>query len=213
MARTHGGTSRISPTEGRFGWLLSCGRWLWLNSSYTVGADVFLPPHMLCFAQVDMAMHLLPCRTQSINDGISEQLNGLLMRSVNPSGGRLVHGSLSVPFLAFALFSFASFTACASAICRYSPEIGGVVLSYDKVKPLSDTAQIFFERPLLHFSVSVRLLVFAPEVRAPAAAAVVVLLAPFGLFSAHTALAVSCPHARRACAVRACRLVRTWRAW
>ncbi|KAI9093439.1 hypothetical protein DFS34DRAFT_583418 [Phlyctochytrium arcticum] len=50
-------------------------------------------------------------------------------------------------------------------IMRYVPEVDGVVLAYDNVQVLDETAQIFYDSPFTHFWIRVTLLIFTPRTK------------------------------------------------
>lgn len=49
-------------------------------------------------------------------------------------------------------------------LMRYNNDLEGIVLSYDKLQVLEDNAEIFFERPHLHFKIRFRALMYRPIV-------------------------------------------------
>lgn len=51
-----------------------------------------------------------------------------------------------------------------SMLMRYDQQLQGVVLSYDKLELVEQDAEIFFERPHLHFKIRFRALVYKPQV-------------------------------------------------
>ena len=47
---------------------------------------------------------------------------------------------------------------------RYNTDLEGIIVSYDKLQVLQDEAEIFFERPHLHFNIRFRALIYRPTV-------------------------------------------------
>lgn len=68
---------------------------------------------------------------------------------------------ISHPHLLFILF-FPPISTPSSTPSSYNNDLEGIVLSYDKLQVLEDDAEIFFERPHLHFKVRFRALIYRP---------------------------------------------------
>jgi DNA-directed RNA polymerase I subunit RPA43 len=55
-------------------------------------------------------------------------------------------------------------TLLTGMLMKYNAQLGGVVMSYDKLKILDTHSEVFFDRPHVSFKIQARLLVFRPAV-------------------------------------------------